>query len=401
MQNPPAKKKLDKRNLSKDRDEALRLLPWWQADVVEHARVMVVGSGALGNEVLKNLALLSVGHILIVDFDKIEYSNLSRSVLFREKDAEQNRLKVDAARERVKELNPKVKVMTLNGDITLDVGLGIFRRMDAIIGCLDNREARLAINKFAFWVNQAWVDGGIENLNGEMKVFKPGIACYETELDPAELAIIKYRKSCPHFALKSIAMGRIPTTPIAASIIAAMQVQEAMKLIHKNDEKLAAGKSFYYDGNRHEITFHLMDRPAEQVESNKRLEPIRETPLSADDTIEKVLQYLQQHFQTEEVSINLHFRLVVDIIPQTQNKSVEVFKPYQHLTEDLVRPYLLDDQEEIVIGDELYEIDRDFPRKDLRLRDIGIPYLDILSVFAKDDFHYMELSADEKILDFK
>jgi len=234
MQNPPTKKKLDKRNLSKDRDEALRLLPWWQAEVVENARVMVVGSGALGNEVLKNLALLSVGHLLIVDFDKIEYSNLSRSVLFRENDAEQDRLKVDAARERVQELTPKVKVMTLNGDITIDVGLGIFRRMDAIIGCLDNREARLAINKFAFWVNQAWVDGGIENLNGEMKVFKPGVACYETELDPAELAMIKHRKSCPHFALKSIAMGRIPTTPIAASIIAAMGRKMLPQLCSRN-----------------------------------------------------------------------------------------------------------------------------------------------------------------------
>ena len=60
------------------------LLSWFQIERVRDARVMVVGSGALGNEVLKNLALFGVGHIYVVDFDTIEYTNLTRSILFRE-----------------------------------------------------------------------------------------------------------------------------------------------------------------------------------------------------------------------------------------------------------------------------------------------------------------------------
>lgn len=58
-------------------------LSWYKAEVVKNAKVMVVGAGALGNEVLKNLALFGVGNIFIVDFDTIEYSNLTRSVLYR------------------------------------------------------------------------------------------------------------------------------------------------------------------------------------------------------------------------------------------------------------------------------------------------------------------------------
>ena len=60
------------------------LLSWFKKERVRDARVLVVGAGALGNEVVKDLTLFGVGHIFVVDFDRIEISNLTRSVLFRE-----------------------------------------------------------------------------------------------------------------------------------------------------------------------------------------------------------------------------------------------------------------------------------------------------------------------------
>jgi len=73
-------------DMEEDRYHRLRLIQWWDQTRLQNARVMVVGAGALGNEILKNLALLGVGKSFIVDLDTIEESNLTRSVLYRAAD---------------------------------------------------------------------------------------------------------------------------------------------------------------------------------------------------------------------------------------------------------------------------------------------------------------------------
>ena len=70
-----------------DRDASLKLIDWFDIERVRSARILVIGAGAIGNEVLKNLALLGIGHVFIYDKDTIDMSNLSRSVLFRASDA--------------------------------------------------------------------------------------------------------------------------------------------------------------------------------------------------------------------------------------------------------------------------------------------------------------------------
>ena len=76
------------------------LLSWFKKERVKNARVLVAGCGALGNEVVKNLALFGVGHIYVVDFDRIELSNLTRSVLFREEDAHNHSYKAEIVAKR-------------------------------------------------------------------------------------------------------------------------------------------------------------------------------------------------------------------------------------------------------------------------------------------------------------
>ena len=75
-----------------------KLIAWWDQERVAAARVLLVGAGALGNEVLKNLALTGVGRTLVWDPDTIERSNLSRTVLFREEDEGRNKAVVAAER---------------------------------------------------------------------------------------------------------------------------------------------------------------------------------------------------------------------------------------------------------------------------------------------------------------
>ncbi len=66
-----------------DRYSRLKLIGWWDQERIAAAKVLVVGAGALGNEVLKNLALLGIGHIVLIDLDHVDKTNLTRSILFR------------------------------------------------------------------------------------------------------------------------------------------------------------------------------------------------------------------------------------------------------------------------------------------------------------------------------
>ena len=73
--------------INENRYSRLELIPWWNQELLHNSTVMVVGAGAIGNELIKNLALLGVGKIVIVDMDRIEQTNLTRSILYRMKDA--------------------------------------------------------------------------------------------------------------------------------------------------------------------------------------------------------------------------------------------------------------------------------------------------------------------------
>src|SRR4051795_6504126 len=119
-----------------DRYSRLRLIPWWRQEKLAAARVLVVGAGALGNEVLKNLALVGIGTTFVIDLDSVEPSNLSRSVLFRAEDGGQP--KAEVAARRAREINPEVSIVPRHGDVITEMGLGLFAAVDVVIGCLDN-----------------------------------------------------------------------------------------------------------------------------------------------------------------------------------------------------------------------------------------------------------------------
>lgn len=232
-------------DLRRDRSGTLRLMSWWVQERVQQARILVVGAGAIGNEVIKNLALMGVGHLFVVDRDVVEMANLSRSILFRERD--QGRRKVAVAAERVKELNPGVRIEAIHGDVTIDVGLGVFRRMDVVIGCLDSRHARLAVNNACWLAGAPWVDGAIEDMFGEVRVFVPGHgACYACTLTELDWQILREARSCRGIDMANILEGKVPTTPTIASIIGAIQSQEALKFIHGMASH--PGKAFVFRG---------------------------------------------------------------------------------------------------------------------------------------------------------
>jgi len=235
-------------DLYEDRFSRFRLIPWWDQEKISNCRLLVVGAGALGNEILKNAALLGFRHVVVIDLDRIEESNLSRTVLYRESDV--GEFKATAAARAYLSLAPDAQVRGLALNVLNDCGLGLFEWSDVIIAGLDNREARLWINRSAWKVNRPWIDGAIEGINGVVRAFLPGRApCYECTLGEVDWALLEKRLSCNLLTLDPAPEGKVPTTPTISSIIAGIQVQEAVKLIH--GLPTLASKGYVFEGMNH------------------------------------------------------------------------------------------------------------------------------------------------------
>jgi adenylyltransferase/sulfurtransferase len=218
-------------NLSESRYDRQERVSWWDQERLAAAKVLVVGAGALGNEVVKNLALVGVGHVVVVDLDVVETSNLARCIFFRAEDEGQPKASVLA--HRASELNPEIEINGVVGDIR-SFGTGIAQRADVIIGALDNREARLYCNRLAARVGKAWIDGAIEALSGVARVFEPPDTCYECTLTEDDWKNLAYRQSCRLLSRDDLYSGKVPTTASTSSIVAGLEVQEAVKLLHRD-----------------------------------------------------------------------------------------------------------------------------------------------------------------------
>ena len=227
----------------------LTAIEGWDQAVLGAAKILVVGAGALGNEVIKNLALLGIGNLVVVDFDRVESSNLTRSILFRERDCGQ--LKAECAVRAAREIYPAMQARAHVGDVLADVGLGCFRWADVVIGALDNREARVFVNAACARVGTPWLDGGIGAFSGIARGFLPPAgACYECTMSARDWQLLQQRRSCTLLGRALAAAGGTPTTPTAASIIGGIQVQEAVKILHGDAGFL--GRGFVFDGRAHQ-----------------------------------------------------------------------------------------------------------------------------------------------------
>jgi len=374
-------------NLQKDRLGTFEFISWWERDKVKQAKVLVIGAGALGNEVIKNLALMGVGNIFIIDFDKIEAANLSRSVLFRESD--NNRSKAEVAAARAKAVNPEVHIQYLNADVTTGLGLGIIRRMDAIIGCLDNREARLAVNRFCYWMNKPWVDGAIQELLGLMRVFVPGEgACYECTLTEQALRDLSLRYSCQLLARQNVLLGKVPTTPTIASIIGGMQSQEALKLIH--NMTVEPGKVVHFNGltNLMHTTAYV---PREDCESHWAYGEITEIPARAERTTLQDLLRIARSDLGPQAVIELDQELVISLECPNCHTVEQVLRPLSQITFEAGHcptcGQLRDAQfTHVITGDE------NFLHR--TLSSVGVPPLHILRAQNGLEYRFYELTGD-------
>ncbi|MCX6883469.1 MAG: molybdopterin-synthase adenylyltransferase MoeB [Verrucomicrobiota bacterium] len=145
---------------------------------IRAASVLCVGAGGLGSPVALYLAAAGVGRLGILDFDRVDLSNLQRQLLHGTPDV--GRLKVDSARETLQRLNPEVEVVTFPLRLNRDNALDLLRPWDIIVDGTDNFPARYLTNDACVMLGKPNVYGSIFRFEGQASLFAPhlGGPCY-------------------------------------------------------------------------------------------------------------------------------------------------------------------------------------------------------------------------------
>lgn len=244
-----------------DRYDRQRMIAGWDQHVLAAARVLVVGAGTTGNEVIKNLVLLGIGDITIVDSDTVEVVNLSRSILFRDGDV--GRPKAETAARRASEVNDGIQITGWSRDVIYDIGNLEYQAFDVAVLTVDNLEARMWVNRYCWLNGTALVDTGVHGLLGNVFVMNPPrSACVECAWTPLAYQRLSEKYSCLKLGLQPTE-AKVPMVITSASTIGGVAAQECVRLLH--DRALGrtpqAGVQYSFDGEANTLfAWHVQQR---------------------------------------------------------------------------------------------------------------------------------------------
>lgn len=192
-----------------------RLIDGWDQPTLTAATAVILGLGALGNEVAKNLALAGVGRLILCDPDVVEASNLSRMVLFSPDDI--RRPKVEAAADAISRMGGITRIETRQATLTAGVGLGELAAASVVLGCLDSRRSRLELLSRCALVGAVLVDGGTGPWIGEVRIRRSTEEpCYACSLSPFERGEADMPRSCAEAQPPGAQPASIATTAVTA-----------------------------------------------------------------------------------------------------------------------------------------------------------------------------------------
>jgi adenylyltransferase/sulfurtransferase len=364
---------------------------WWDQRRLSQTQAIVAGAGALGNEVLKLLALLGFGQVTVIDFDRVARSNLARMVLFREGDI--GRPKAEVAAERVQELNPELQARAIVGDLRFDLGLGDYRAASVVFGCLDSVEARWALNRKCRQASVEWINAGISDYHGQVTRYHPQEgACYECNFTDQTWERISRRYSCP-FGLRAMDSElQVPTTAVTTSAIASLQVQEALLLLHRETGGLAPGERLSLYMKPYRMFQDVLPLNPDCLAHTPILEPCSPLPGSTHSlTAGEVIRYAQG-LAPGARAMELPFDLVQAFSCPSCGKVEPVLRPkekvFQH---QAICPACGSLREPEMIR----TIFPDSPLAGHRLCDLGLPEHEIIEFRnpEKDESLYLQLTG--------
>lgn len=206
---------------------------FFSRELMSKLKFLVIGAGALGNEAVKALGLLGAGSVLIVDPDRIEASNLTRSVFFRL--ADEGRYKAETLASAAAAIFPYTRWDFLNLEIA-DIGLAKLAHTDLVFSCVDNDLARLEIGWLGLRLNLPVSDaglGGPDYWRGRVSFFPGRVgACFCCKLPPARRReILTTAHSRGNSCWADTIVPILPSTPTMAAIFGALQVDFGLRCL--------------------------------------------------------------------------------------------------------------------------------------------------------------------------
>ena len=183
-----------------------------------NARVLIIGLGGLGSPVSMYLASAGVGHLVLVDYDKVDLSNLQRQIVHSTADID--RLKIDSAKKTLAALNPEITITTIDHALEEQELFEQAKLADVIIDASDNFQTRFAINEASVQTKTPLVSGAAIRFEGQVTVFDPrdeSSPCYRCLYNDD----VTTQETCTANGVIAPLLG----------IIGSIQANEAMKLI--------------------------------------------------------------------------------------------------------------------------------------------------------------------------
>jgi molybdopterin/thiamine biosynthesis adenylyltransferase/rhodanese-related sulfurtransferase len=200
---------------------------------LRQAKVLTIGTGGLGAPLGLYLAAAGVGHLGLVDFDVVDFTNLQRQVIFSTNDV--GKPKTEAAKARLSALNPAIEIEAFETRLTSENALDLFRDFDIIVDGTDNFPTRYLVNDACVLLGKPNVYGSIFRFEGQATVFGyPGGPCYRC----------LYPEPPPPGLVPSCAEGGV--LGVLPGIVGAIQAMETIKLILGTGEPLI-GRLLLFD----------------------------------------------------------------------------------------------------------------------------------------------------------
>ncbi len=142
---------------------------------LKKSRALIIGLGGLGSPVALYLAAAGIGHLTLVDNDKVELSNLQRQILFKQDNLSENKSK--AAANILSALNSEISVVTVDQALSTSNATSLISEADIVLDCTDNFRTRYLINDTCHALNKPWVFASIHQFAGQCSLFSPNTAC--------------------------------------------------------------------------------------------------------------------------------------------------------------------------------------------------------------------------------